>query len=55
MKFLKNFFNEFWKGTTAKLTDKVSFEFGGFILCLFFVIILFWWLGLIEPIDIDSF
>jgi len=46
-RFFKIFFVEFWNGCTVRTSEKVSFEFGGFILCIWFVIGLFWLLGLI--------
>jgi hypothetical protein len=48
-KFFKEMFYEFWSGTTVKTSDKVSFELGGFVLCLWVTILLLWGLGIIEP------
>ena len=46
-RFLKSLFIEFWDGCNVRISEKVSFELGGFVLCLWFVLGLFWLLGLI--------
>lgn len=47
IRFLKDFAKEFWKGTTIKTSETVSFELGGFVICIWIVLGVLWLLGLI--------
>lgn len=45
--FFKVLFKEFWNEFTINTSDRVSFELGGFLLCLGFTLGMLWLLGFI--------